>query len=1348
MQTILNPLDGFFPALLRASWQAGALVLVVLAAQRLLARRLPPRWRHALWLIVLARLLLPVSVPSPASVFNFLHVPMAPGTRTESPPQFASGFAAGDRGAAAQPDFAAAPAVDVREPFANDANPPSLEPVVTASTAAAPSAAPIGWRRVAAWLWLAGVVGFTAVLAVQTLGLARRLRQAVPIAEEPLLRLLEACRAEMGVRRPVGLCETAAVPSPALCGVFRPRLLLPRGLAGRLSQPELRHVLLHELAHLKRHDLALNWLATALQVLHWFNPLVWLAGARMRADRELACDALALETAGETEKQAYGETILRLLEGFTHTARLPGLVGILEDQRQLRRRILAIAGFRKPSRWSALAAVLVAGLAVVGLTDAQRGKSDSSPSPTSVAGSEARQSEDPVKGQPREELRWGTLTFEGQPLANMKVRLLLQDRAEGTDGATDEQGRLRIPLELCGRLVGVWCGKGYAEVNPGTLADGFHYELKPVGRIEGWLHFGDSAATNELLRLWPIPLEAPRQRLSTEMVQTWTDQTGHFVFPVVLPGRWQITRWVGDSDKGNQPLDAKRGTSSAFAGLGRLTWVGGFESLVDVRPGQTSRVDLGRDSRTVIGQVVSEQPERPFRWTIVSGSLGPDTNTRADRQPARQVETELEQADHQLRQYYLPEFAADGKFTIRAVPPGDFVLSLHYVAWPEAGSATRLPDEGWAGGAVHVPSAPAGHAEEPVDAGTFTVQPVNPRKTADIAPPTAGRTNVGAEAMLPALRTALGQKDRNDSAAGKNSDDRLWGTVLVDGKPVEGAYATYFGRRRSMGDQIRTDANGRLFVYPNPAAEKLIFWHESYQAALDAKALTNEFRVELQIPHGSVEGRLWRAQQPWPGKLLSLRRRLPPTMQPPPGPAGQTNRMFQISTVTDAEGRFTFKDVVLGAWVVRSGRVEWGEVEVHLGEVAQLDLGRQDWVITGRAVTDPPGREVNWTEAWITLRTDLNQPDVRFYAGEAEADGSFIVPRVTPGDYQLFIAPEGFPAAGPSALPMSLGSSGPVPVVVSINPAATNRVIDLGAVTVKMKKQLKIGDLAPPFEVKTFDGQPVRLADFQGKVVLLCFWWASPYSIDRQRLKDLTLLRQQYRKDDRLVILGVNLNPNAAEAEAVLAEEKWDWLQTRAADRAAFFRDEYELQSTPALLVIGPDGRVRARNYNVDGIRSALWSAVGGQRSRNPQGAILRCLVDGLSMEFTNMVKAYYTPKDGLGILSIGGDRWVFTSLSLHGPACRTGRFTLEDTPGLVLDYSKNGASSDSRSHYSARAGSTGVSVEVNVQEVGAVGERVTGTFSAVVTNDRHEKITLTDGYFSAIREEPISASGTPAPPR
>src|SRR5262249_23634542 len=158
----------------------------------------------------------------------------------------------------------------------------------------------------------------------------------------PVLDLLQGCADELCVRTTVQLVESDSITSPLLHGFWRPRLVLPVGLRNELSWDELRFVLLHELAHVKRRDILQNWLGTILQILHWFNPLVWLAFARWRADRELACDALALETAGEEKKREYGRTILRLLEASRNVLGTPAMVGILEDKGQLRERISMI----------------------------------------------------------------------------------------------------------------------------------------------------------------------------------------------------------------------------------------------------------------------------------------------------------------------------------------------------------------------------------------------------------------------------------------------------------------------------------------------------------------------------------------------------------------------------------------------------------------------------------------------------------------------------------------------------------------------------------------------------------------------------------------------------------------------------------------------------------------------------------------------------------------------------------------------------------------------------------------------------------------------------------------------
>ena len=99
----------------------------------------------------------------------------------------------------------------------------------------------------------------------------------------------------MGVRQPVQLIALARLYSPAVFGLRRVCLLLPESVAAQLSGREMRLVFLHEMAHIRRHDLTLNLLLMAVQFLHWFNPLVWLATHRIRADGELVCDDMVMK---------------------------------------------------------------------------------------------------------------------------------------------------------------------------------------------------------------------------------------------------------------------------------------------------------------------------------------------------------------------------------------------------------------------------------------------------------------------------------------------------------------------------------------------------------------------------------------------------------------------------------------------------------------------------------------------------------------------------------------------------------------------------------------------------------------------------------------------------------------------------------------------------------------------------------------------------------------------------------------------------------------------------------------------------------------------------------------------
>jgi beta-lactamase regulating signal transducer with metallopeptidase domain len=340
MQPFLDSTSSFLWWLGRTSCQASVLILLVLLAQWLFRQQLAPRWRHALWLLVVLRLALPWAPASRLSLFNWFHSPgPAPAASTPGETLLADG--------------------------AGDKSPSS------AAVASTLFAKPTSWPVWLGGIWLAGVLLLAGRLFLTSRRFSRGIRRQRPVTDSTLLDLLEDCKQEAGVRTPLMLIETSVVGSPSLHGFIRPRLLLPAGFTQNFSPAELRHVFLHELGHVQRGDILLNWLTAGLLILHWFNPLVWFAFSRMQADRELACDALVLTRTLETENQSYGQTIIKLLETFCRSARSPGLAGILENKNQMRRRIKMISTFKRTNRWQLVAMAVFAGLAIVSLTNAQ-----------------------------------------------------------------------------------------------------------------------------------------------------------------------------------------------------------------------------------------------------------------------------------------------------------------------------------------------------------------------------------------------------------------------------------------------------------------------------------------------------------------------------------------------------------------------------------------------------------------------------------------------------------------------------------------------------------------------------------------------------------------------------------------------------------------------------------------------------------------------------------------------------------------------------------------------------------------------------------------------------------------
>jgi beta-lactamase regulating signal transducer with metallopeptidase domain len=200
-------------------------------------------------------------------------------------------------------------------------------------------------EKTLAIVWAAGAATVLLAYFRASLSFRRQLSRSGRRAGKRTEQAVSSCSRAMGLN-PIPVLEMDALSGPALFGVWRPRLLFPLGLADQLSDEELRLVVLHELGHLKRRDLFLQGLLVVSQAVHWFNPLVWLAGRLAREDRELACDEFVMAHTSHSGSHAYAKTLLRVL-GLSRPGRsmLPA-VGILETKNQIKQRIIMITKYQ------------------------------------------------------------------------------------------------------------------------------------------------------------------------------------------------------------------------------------------------------------------------------------------------------------------------------------------------------------------------------------------------------------------------------------------------------------------------------------------------------------------------------------------------------------------------------------------------------------------------------------------------------------------------------------------------------------------------------------------------------------------------------------------------------------------------------------------------------------------------------------------------------------------------------------------------------------------------------------------------------------------------------------------
>ena len=353
------------PVILNMTLTASVVIVLVLLA-RLALRRAPRVCSYALWLVVLFRLLCPVSLTADISLMGLLDTPVTEVTAHTS----AAAYVPRDV------VHAPAPAVELPVPGVGEAVTDAL-PQGEEQTAADPLEAPMA---IATLIWMAGVAAMVIWGAVSLVRLRRRLVGAVPLER--------------------GVYLADHIDTPFVLGLFRPKIYLPSALAER----ERGYILLHERHHIRRLDHAVKLLAFLTLCIHWFNPLVWLMFVLLGRDMEISCDEAVMKRLGEAVRADYSASLLRLATGRKIIAGAPLAFG----EGDTRDRVKNVLQWKRPRLWGVLAGAAVCA-AVIAACAVNPGE-DSGEVPEEITGTYASM-EDYANSRVQEILDGNTVTY-------------------------------------------------------------------------------------------------------------------------------------------------------------------------------------------------------------------------------------------------------------------------------------------------------------------------------------------------------------------------------------------------------------------------------------------------------------------------------------------------------------------------------------------------------------------------------------------------------------------------------------------------------------------------------------------------------------------------------------------------------------------------------------------------------------------------------------------------------------------------------------------------------------------------------------------------------------------------
>jgi len=345
---------------LSLSLSGSILIAIIYLCKPLYKERLSKRWQYYVWLIVIARLLLPFSLEF--NLVGSLLNDVMPVSSThfvgdEASENFTIGsshvtsHATNADGELSIPNF-----YFPREGVIGHSQIGAFELEITESYPQTNI-----FNTILASFWMIWMVVAIA-LFVRKITIYQSFVRFIKAGRKPVedwdsLEQFGKILEQAGIRGTIGFYTNTLVSSPLLIGFFRPYIVLP---SLNISESDFKYTILHELTHYRRGDMFYKWLVQFVICVHWFNPLVYVMGNEINKACEFSCDESVIKSLDQNAIKSYGDTLLGAI-GIAGTYKNSlSAVSLSENKKILKERLDMIKYFKRKSRLAIIAAIIAA----------------------------------------------------------------------------------------------------------------------------------------------------------------------------------------------------------------------------------------------------------------------------------------------------------------------------------------------------------------------------------------------------------------------------------------------------------------------------------------------------------------------------------------------------------------------------------------------------------------------------------------------------------------------------------------------------------------------------------------------------------------------------------------------------------------------------------------------------------------------------------------------------------------------------------------------------------------------------------------------------------------------------